>query len=162
MSDISNSPLAPLERLELMLPGFKGYKRKDLIRQDDFLVRNAIKLRLSNAMRELESKQSELAMEDPFNPLVHKYEDLLSRLRSLTTEVEAAPGGMYTYYDRFKMFEDDMKKLVQFDYQLIASADKVLEMVRGNADLGQIREIVDSMKQTFSDRQKLFMPEKVR
>jgi len=29
VSGVSDSPLAPLEKLELMLPGFKGYKRKE-------------------------------------------------------------------------------------------------------------------------------------
>jgi hypothetical protein len=162
MSGISDSPLAPLERLELMLPGFKGYKRKDLIRQDDMLVRNAIKLRLDNAMREIEGRQGELALNDPFNPLVHKYEDLLSRLRTLATEVQAAPAGMYTYYDRFKLFEEDIQRLVQFDLQLISSAEKVLELARSGADPSQIRELVDSMSQLFSERGKLFIPEKLR
>jgi hypothetical protein len=68
VSGVSDSPLAPLEKLELMLPGFKGYKRKDLIRQDDVLVRQAIKMRFVNAQEELGLRESRLAAQNPFDP----------------------------------------------------------------------------------------------
>ena len=34
--------LSPLEKLQLLVPGYRGYKVKDLIRKDDLLVRQAV------------------------------------------------------------------------------------------------------------------------
>jgi hypothetical protein len=91
MSEISDSPLAPLEKLELLLPGFKGYKRKDLIRQDDVLVRSAIRNTLLKVQEEITAKEGEIASSNPFDPKIHDYEDLLSQLRTLTEEVWGRP-----------------------------------------------------------------------
>ncbi|MFP3163467.1 MAG: hypothetical protein RXQ75_06500 [Acidianus hospitalis] len=42
--------LTPLEKLQLLVPGYRGYKVKDLIRQDDFLVRQSTISKLENAI----------------------------------------------------------------------------------------------------------------
>jgi len=41
--------LTPLEQLQLVIPGFRGYKVKDLIWQDDMLVRRYMIDRLESA-----------------------------------------------------------------------------------------------------------------
>jgi hypothetical protein len=162
VSGVSDSPLAPLEKLELMLPGFKGYKRKDLIRQDDVLVRQAIKMRLLNAQEELGLRESRLAAQNPFDPRISEYEEILSLLRGVSEEVGAAPAGMYTFYTRFKLFEEDMMKIVEYDLKLLTTADEVLKQARGDADPATLRQLISEIRVAFNDRQKLFSPEKIR
>jgi hypothetical protein len=162
MAGISDSPLAPLEKLALMLPGFKGYKRKDLIRQDDALVRNAIKMRLVSAQDEIGIKESRIAQANPFDDRIAAYEDVQSQLRRIAEEVGGAPGGMYTYYTRYKMFEEDMMKIVEYDYRLLTLAEEVLKQARGEADPTSINSILEQLRVAFSDRQRLFAPESVR
>jgi hypothetical protein len=162
MSGISDSPLAPLEKLELMLPGFKGYKRKDLIRQDDVLVRNAVKAALVQTQEEIGIKESEIAGQNPFDPRIHAYEELLSRLRAATEEIGGAPAGMYSFYSRFKLFEEDMQRIVEFDYKLVSLANQILSQMRAGADPMALRQSVDELRKIFFERQKLFTPEKLR
>lgn len=162
MSGISDSPLAPLEKLELMLPGFKGYKRKDLIRQDDVLVRNAVKAALVQSQEEIGLKEGEIAAENPFDPKIHLYEGLLSKLRAATEEIGGAPAGMYSFYARFKLFEEDMQRIVEFDYKLVSLANQILSQVRTNADPSVLHQSVDELRKIFFERQKLFIPEKLR
>lgn len=50
--------LTPIEQLQLLLPGYRGYKAKDLIRQDDFLVRRAVIDRLEQTIRIISEKES--------------------------------------------------------------------------------------------------------
>ncbi|PSO04610.1 hypothetical protein B9Q13_04130 [Candidatus Marsarchaeota G2 archaeon ECH_B_SAG-G16] len=162
MSEISDSPLAPLEKLELLLPGFKGYKRKDLIRQDDVLVRSAIRNTLLKVQEEITAKEGEIASSNPFDPKIHDYEDLLSQLRTLTEEVWGAPTGMYLFYDRYKMFESDLEKIVEFDFKLVTLASSLLEDARSGVEPQVLKNKVKELRNTFSQRQKLFMPEKLR
>ena len=162
MSEISDSPLAPLEKLELLLPGFKGYKRKDLIRQDDVLVRSAIRNTLLKVQEEITAKEGEIASSNPFDPKIHDYEDLLSQLRTLTEEVWGVPTGMYLFYDRYKMFESDLEKIVEFDFKLVTLANSLLEDARSGVEPQVLKNKVKELRNTFSQRQKLFMPEKLR
>jgi hypothetical protein len=162
MSGVSDSPLAPLEKLELMLPGFKGYKRKDLIRQDDVLVRDAIKMRLVAAQEEIGIRESALASQNPFDPKVAQYEEVQSLLRSVAEEVGAAPTGMYTFYTRYKMFEEDMAKVVDYDYRLLTIAEEILTQARAEADPGTLKRLIGQLRVAFTDRQRLFSPDKLR
>lgn len=52
--------LTPLERLQLLVPGYRGYKIKDLARQDDFLVRTAVKSKVEMAIMKLEEYESQI------------------------------------------------------------------------------------------------------
>jgi len=159
---VSNSPLSPLERLQLLVPGFRGYKIKDLVRQDDFLVRQAITQSLEEARRLISSEAEERAVSDPFNELVQKYEKLISELRSLISDIQSAPLGDSGMHDRFKLFPEDLERIVQFDLALVNSARAILEAARSRKDPDSILLLVRELRMKFADRLKLMLPESLR
>jgi len=69
---------------------------------------------------------------------------------------------MYTFYTRFKLFEEDMMKIVEYDLKLLTTADEVLKQARGDADPATLRQLISEIRVAFNDRQKLFSPEKIR
>ncbi len=158
----SDSPLSPLERMQLLVPGFRGYKIKDLIRQDDFLVRQAIVQSLEEAGRLLEGQAAEKAMEDPLSAAVQEYERLLSELRSLALDIKSAPLGDSGMHDRFKLFPEDLEKIVQYDLGLINAARAILDGARARREPAALIGMIRELRNRFDERSKLLIPGPLR
>lgn len=159
---ISESPLTPLERLQLMVPGFRGYKIKDLIRQDDFLVRKAITQLLEEARGLIEASEAAVAQSNPFDPVIQQYEALLIELRKLIMEVYNAPLGDSGMHDRFKMYPEDLERLIEYDLRLMDTARQILDMAKANQPPQIILNLVKEARVYFAERQKLMLPPKLR
>ncbi len=164
-SPLRFTALPPLERLQLLVPGgFRGYKIKDLIRQDDFLVRQAIVQSLEEAARLLEEQAAEKAMEDPLSAAVQEYERLLSELRSLTLDIKSAPmGGDSGMHDRFKLFPEDLEKIVQYDLGgLVNAARAILDGARARREPAALIGMIRELRNRFNERSKLLIPGPLR
>ena len=159
---ISESPLTPLEKLQLMVPGFRGYKVKDLIRQDDFLVRKAVTQLLEEARGIIEANEATIVQSNPFDPAIQQYEALLSELRKLISEVFNAPLGDSGMHDRFKVYPEDLERLVEYDLKLITTAKNILDLAKSGASPLNILNMVREARSYTYERQKLLMPEKLR
>ncbi|WP_291998710.1 hypothetical protein [Caldivirga sp.] len=159
---VSESPLTPLERLQLMVPGFRGYKVKDLIRQDDFLVRKAITQMLEEARGLIEANEALVAQSNPFDPIIQQYENLLSEIRKLISEVYNAPLGDAGMHDRFKVYPEDLERLVEYDYRLITKAREILDLAKSNQPPLSILNAVKEARVYANERQKVLMPSKLR
>ncbi len=159
---ISESPpLSPLERLQLMVPGLGGYKVKDLIRQDDFLVRKTAASMLEEALGFIERAEEEVARNNPFDPLIQQYETVLSDLRSLIAEVWGSPTGDAGMHDRFKVFPENLEKLVEYDLKLIDTAKTILDSAKSRANPQVIDSLIRDARTYITERQKLLVPEKL-
>jgi hypothetical protein len=60
------------------------------------------------------------------------------------------------------MFESDLEKIVEFDFKLVTLANSLLEDARSGVEPQVLKNKVKELRNTFSQRQKLFMPEKLR
>jgi len=159
---ISESPLTPLERLQLMVPGFRGYKVKDLIRQDDFLVRKAAAQMLEEARGIIESNEAIIAQSNPFDPLIQQYEALLIELRKLISEVYNAPLGDAGTHDRFKVYPEDLERLVEYDLKLITIAKNILDSAKASHQPLTILSMIEEARIYINERQKILAPAKLR
>ncbi|MFP3241156.1 MAG: hypothetical protein RXQ94_08490 [Caldivirga sp.] len=159
---ISESPLTPLERLQLMVPGFRGYKVKDLIRQDDFLVRKAAAQMLEEARGIIESNEAIIAQSNPFDPLIQQYEALLIELRKLISEVYNAPLGDAGMHDRFKVYPEDLERLVEYDLKLITIAKNILDSAKASHQPLTILSMIKEARIYINERQKILAPAKLR
>ncbi|ADY00275.1 hypothetical protein VMUT_0058 [Vulcanisaeta moutnovskia 768-28] len=158
---ISESPLSPLERLQLLVPGFRGYKVKDLIRQDDFLVRKTAASMLEEALGFIERIEEEIARNNPFDSLIQQYETVLSDLRSLIAEVWGSPTGDAGMHDRFKVFPENLEKLVEYDLKLVDTSKTILDLAKARANPQVIDSMIRDVRTYVIERQKLLIPEKL-
>jgi hypothetical protein len=95
--------LTPLEKLQLMIPGYRGYKVKDLIRQDDFLVRQSTITKLETAITNISHLESQVASMNPFSPYLKKMEYVVSQLRTVIGLINSQQGGGADIYARYKI-----------------------------------------------------------
>ncbi|MGC8497777.1 MAG: hypothetical protein ACP5NL_07275 [Thermoplasmata archaeon] len=160
MSNISNSKLSPYEKLLLILPGFKGYKNRDLIKQDDMIVKNAIRDNLSRLRENLERNENDISEKNPFDPMISKYEKTISLLRFFITSVSGAPSGAYNYHDRFKIDEEILKKIVEYDYEIVSQTKELMDNKILDNDVLYSKLL--QLMEKFSEREKFFIPESVR
>jgi len=126
-----------LERLMLILPGFRGYKLREQRREADRIVRDYIYRALENSRDDLmvclqlltDAKASELI--EPMNRLV-------ARLDTVAERINRASYGYSGFFDSVKVEEPELDNMLAYDTQLMDLARKISEAVTGfKADLSQ-------------------------
>ena len=131
-----------LERIMGYIPGYHGYKEKELRRESDRLVRMEAVNRLKaakTAMRRAFANPAmvqKLAGEDTY-----RYEALNSRMDRVTQRIDRAVAGYQGVFDAVKVKEDKLDSVLQYDAGLIEKADgikadceKLSKMQPGNED----------------------------
>jgi hypothetical protein len=131
-----------LERIMGYIPGYHGYKEKELRRESDRLVRMEAVNRLKaakTAMRRAFANPAmvqKLAGEDTY-----RYEALNSRMDRVTQRIDRAVAGYQGVFDAVKVKEDKLDSVLQHDVSLIEKADgikaaceKLAKMQPGNED----------------------------
>ncbi|HUW48947.1 MAG TPA: hypothetical protein VMW36_09435 [Patescibacteria group bacterium] len=131
-----------LERIMGYIPGYHGYKEKELRRESDRLVRMEAVNRLKaakTAMRRVFANPAmvqKLAGEDTY-----RYDALNSRMDRITQRIDRAVAGYQGVFDAVKVKEDKLDSVLQYDVSLIEKADgikadceKLSKMQPGNED----------------------------
>lgn len=163
-SKVSDSPLAPAEQAELLiwLPGWRGYKERDLIRQDDILVRNFIRDYLLKILERVEDFSSKIALKSPLDPGQQELDILQAKIRTVIDEVISAPAGMLSYYARYKFTNTEQQALVDFDLKLLESVKNLLESTKETIDVEATTKQVRAIHDAFFERNKIFYPQKIQ
>ncbi len=116
------------EKIELLVPGFHGYKKKELLREDDRLVRGRVAEILEQAKRELERALQRCAIVGC--PQLVAIENLRKKVMMLEGRIKHAEAGYRGYFDRIKFKENELKKLLEYDARMIEDAQEVLEKAK--------------------------------
>jgi len=120
-----------VERIMNCIPGYKGYKEKELRRESDRLVRMEVVSRLRDAKTALRRSFTNPAMfqrmseEDRY-----RYDTLLSRLDRVTQRIDKAVAGYAGIFDAIKVREDKLDQVICHDVSLIEKAESVRVDVR--------------------------------
>jgi Mg2+ and Co2+ transporter CorA len=154
--------LTPLEKLQLLVPGYRGYKAKDLIRQDDFLVRQATIMKLETAINNLANSESQIVRSQPFSPLLRNIEDTISEIRTLIGMLNSTQGGGADVYARYKIHTEQLDEIYKNDLQMVSIADQILTLSNFPDQISQIRTLLANLKTVLLNRAKLFFPPEVR
>lgn len=116
--------LSFLEKIMGYIPGYRGYKEKELRRESDRLVRIEVVNKLKAAKRILRRKFTnpmeiqKLSSEDAY-----MFEALLTRLDKVTQRIDKAVAGYAGIFDVIKVREDKLNAIIQHDLNLIEKAD---------------------------------------
>ncbi|QGR19144.1 hypothetical protein [Stygiolobus azoricus] len=154
--------LTPLEKLQLLVPGYRGYKAKDLIRQDDFLVRQATIMKLETAINNLANTESQIVRSQPFSPLLKNIEDTISEIRTLIGILNSTQGGGADIYARYKIYTEQLDEIYKNDLQMVSIADQILSLSNFPDQISQIRTLLANLKTVLLNRAKLFFPPELR
>jgi len=150
------------ERAALHVPGYKGYKQKEMRREADKLQRAYVAERLETARKGLEKLQLALTHGGGL-ALLGDIDATQRRLRTVKNRYLVADYGYAGMFDIVKVDEDVLDRLYQFDVQSQEQARGVEELVATlkpespslRSDLGLLDERVEALDLYFSEREHL-------
>ncbi|HZD12365.1 MAG TPA: hypothetical protein VE177_02460 [Candidatus Binatus sp.] len=128
-----------LEKIELFLPGFRGYKEKELRRESDKLIRNQIYLKLADSLSKTK---------DVYRSLVNQHvtetwddtDRLSARLERVSQQVNHSEYGYAGFFDIVKVKEPQLDQMMDYDYKLLQMSDGLAQAVDA------LKDTVDSEK----------------
>jgi len=115
-----------LEKIMGYIPGYRGYKEKELRRESDRLVRMEAVNRLKaakTAFRRTFANPS--AVQKLSGDDTYRFDAFNSRLDRVTQRIDRAVAGYAGMFDAIKVKEDKLDSVIQYDVSLIEKAEAV-------------------------------------
>ncbi len=116
------------ERIAAALPGFRGYKEKELRRESDKLIRNHLYGKLSKAESDLKAVFQKFSDRRSFDVLTD-LDRLVARFDRVAEKVNHASYGYSGFFDTVKVKEEALDRMIDFDSQLVDDADNIINEV---------------------------------
>jgi len=124
LREIVQGDLRGLEKLETKIPGFKGYKQKELRREADKLLRMEVAAKLDEQRKRVADLQMQLITGgqiewlDDLERAVMKMQRLIDRMRT-------ASYGYGGLFDAVKVKEEELDALYDFDNRMFDSVAEI-------------------------------------
>ena len=157
------------ERILAELPGFRGYKEKELRRESDRIIRNHLYRRLSEAKDTLKRVFQKLSDYRRYEVLTDM-DRLIARFDRIAEKINHASYGYTGFFDAIKVEEPDLDRMIKFDAELL---DDVEEIVKASsafkADINaskfdsakkhieRVGSLIDALEKTFDERSEVIL-----
>lgn len=115
-----------LKKLELVVPGLRGYRNKEDIRVSDDLLRNQVADKIDLAKSNLESLRKQMANSGDFVNL-DSIGSIIFQLQQFGGEVRHAQQGYSGFGASFQINEDKLNKLYSYDYAFVSAAVQLID-----------------------------------
>jgi DNA replication initiation complex subunit (GINS family) len=112
------------ERILAELPGFRGYKEKELRRESDRLIRDHLYAKLMKARSDLKEVFQQLSQQRRFEVLTDM-DQLVTKYDRVAEKINHASYGYTGFFDVVKVDEEKLDKMIEFDSQLIDEVQTV-------------------------------------
>jgi uncharacterized phage infection (PIP) family protein YhgE len=112
-----------LERIMLILPGFRGYKLREQRREADKIVRTHIYENLEHSRDDLQECFQKLA-DSKVAELIEPMNRLIAKLDRVAEKVNHASYGYSGFFDSIKIEEPELDRMLDYDTQLTDLAKK--------------------------------------
>lgn len=140
VKDKMKSDMSLTERIALYIPGYKGYREKNLRREQDRAVRNELSRAIQGTKADLATIQRELVSQPN---LMLDVERIRTKVDRYDVDVRKAVNGYSAFHDAVKILEDDLDRLVRWDAELI---DDIQLMRQATSDLLRSVDDADEVK----------------
>ena len=157
------------ERIAAFIPGFRGYKEKEIRRESDKLIRNHLYLKLSGEKTDLREIEQKLADRRYFDVLTGM-DRLLAKMDRVVEKINHASYGYSGFFDAVKVKEENLDHMIAFDNQLLdginALATEIdafkVDLASGaTSNLGtrvqNVTDKLESLETTFDQRNEVIM-----
>jgi len=155
-----------VEGLVKNLPGYKGYKEKEVRREADKLLRVKVARTLEEHRQRLNSILVTLTNTGRLDLLL-PLDRALMRLQLLSDRVKTASYGYAGLFDAVKVREAELEALYNFDAALLESADRVKALIDAIAAATKDEDVLkaantlltalEEINTTFSKRQDVIL-----
>jgi len=114
------------EKILAEIPGFRGYKERELRRESDKLVRDAVFQRLREARNDLR-EVFQILSDQKFHEVMVKMDRLIMRFDRVTQKVNHATYGYSGFFDIVKIDEAKLDRMLAFDSGLVDYATVLVD-----------------------------------
>jgi hypothetical protein len=157
------------ERIAAALPGFRGYKEKELRRESDKLIRNHLYLKLSKDKDNVRSISQRIA-DKRYLDVLSDIDRLVAKMDRITEKVNHASYGYSGFFDIVKIKEDNLDRMIAFDNQMVDSVNALSAEIDAfkaqllSGDYTSLKDKIQSvtdklelLEDTFDKRQEVIM-----
>lgn len=155
-----------LEEMAKSIPGYRGYKEKEVRREADKLIRLKAAHGFEEQRRRLNRIAVQLANAGRIR-LLMTLDRALMRLQLLIDRLKSASYGYAGLFDAIKVKEEELDALYDFDAALLDSVDRVKALIDAVAAAEKDEEVteagnallegLDEINETFSKRQDVIL-----
>ena len=157
------------ERILAELPGFRGYKEKEIRRESDKIIRNHLYRKLNQAKEELRRVFQKLSDYRRYEFLTDM-DRLMARLDRTAEKINHASYGYTGFFDAVKVEEPDLDRMIKFDAELL---DDVEEIVKASSafkadieaskfdaakkHIEKVGGLIETLEKTFDERREVIL-----
>jgi hypothetical protein len=157
------------ERIVAALPGFRGYKEKELRRESDKLIRNHLYRKLSEARKDLKETFQKLS-DHRLQEVLTDMDRFIMRFDRVAQKINHASYGYAGFFNVVKVDEPKLDKMIEFDNGLMDDVTKIVEEtsafkkeVMGHdfdkvaAHIQSLNSMVEELEESFDGREEIIM-----
>jgi len=139
------------KKLELLIPGLKGYRKYDDLRVADDILRHEVADKLDQARGSLESIRKQMAINGDFNNLT-AIGSIISQLQGLSGKVRYAQQGYAPLVASIRIDDKKLNELYEYDYEFVSAAFNLASSATSiTYDPNTIRSQVQSLSSAIED-----------
>ena len=145
------------ERIVAAIPGFRGYKEKELRRESDKLIRNHLHRKLSESKDDLKSVFQKLSDRRYFD-VITDMDRLMAKVDRITEKVNHASYGYSGFFDIVKVKEENLDRMIDFDNKLVDAADGLaadVDVFKAEIAKGETKNVKEKV-QSITDKIEAF------
>jgi len=109
-----------MKKLELLIPGLRGYRSKEDLRVSDELLRNQVADKLDKVKDNLQQLRKQVSVANDLTNL-GSVGSLMVQVQTLSGEVRHAAQGYAGWVAPIQVNEDKLNKLYDYDYSFVSS-----------------------------------------
>jgi len=157
------------ERIASFIPGFRGYKEKEIRRESDRLIRNHLYMKLSIEKNDLRDISQKLADRRYFDVMTDM-DRLLAKMDRVVEKINHASYGYSGFFDAVKVKEENLDHMIDFDNKLLEGINALTtEIDAFKADLASgvtanlktrvqnVTDKLESLENTFDQRNEVIL-----
>jgi len=141
-----------LKKIQLAIPGYAGYRRREDIRAADNLLRIQLANQLKEVRGDLEGIRDQMAMDGKVQGL-QSIGNAIFTIEGLEAKVRHAEGGYSGLSATITIKEGELDRLYEYDYAMLESlgqAASVVPTIRDAADPKAFEAAVKSMRDAIT------------
>lgn len=113
-----------IEKIAGKIPGYKGYKEREMRRESDKLLRNMLATQLSLQLQRIDDVQKQLISAGRLEYL-DEMGNAATRLQTFIDRVRHATYGYAGLFDTIRIQEEELDRLYDFDNQLLGYPERL-------------------------------------
>ncbi|RLI46174.1 hypothetical protein DRO69_03710 [Candidatus Bathyarchaeota archaeon] len=153
------------ERIFAEIPGFRGYKEKEIRRETDKLIRNHIYRKLTEARKDIKEVFQQLS-DHRLHEVLIDMDRLVMRVDRVAEKINHASYGYAGFFNVLKVEEEKLDKMIAFDQKLLAHVQRIVEETnvfkgevmkrefeKAKEHIANLRDSLESLEETFNERE---------